>query len=102
MKAIKLESVGESPMMTVRRLPGGFPQFTYQWQGQEFPLSVDPSEGIGLGDGLLVLDATCGEVPATQENVAAARLGAGEGWDTPRDTFRLPFGAPDVPKVDVH
>jgi hypothetical protein len=97
-KVIKLELEQPVPLMTVRRL-SRVPSHLENWW-PEFPLAVDASDNIHLGDTLLLLEGGCQTVPATAENMRAARLGAGEGWISPAHPLHLPF-APAKPKIDV-
>lgn len=103
LKVIKLKPDPNLPLMTVRRLPGSTPQRPDEWQ--EFPL---PAELIGLGrvhlgeQFLLFDNGTCRAVPATAENLSAARIGAGEGWVAPVNPLWLPFSTFAPPKIDVH
>jgi hypothetical protein len=98
-KVVKLELKEPVPTMTVRRLSRVPFQLENWWP--EFPLVVDPSENIHLGDTLLHFDDGCQTVPATAENMQAARLGAGEGWISPAPPLTLPIGAFHRPKIDM-
>jgi len=97
-KVIKLELEGAVPLMTVRRLSRVPFQLENWWP--EFPLVVDASDNIHLGDRLLLFGDGCQTVPATVENMNAAQLGASEGWISPAPPLDLPF-APAKPKIDV-
>jgi hypothetical protein len=102
-KVVQLDLKGPMPSMTVRRLSRVPFQLENWWP--EFPLGVDPSDNIHLGDKLLHFEDGCQTVPATAENMEAARLGAGEGWINPAYPLPLPFGEinPPIrpPKIDV-
>jgi hypothetical protein len=103
LKVVKLKPDPNLPLMTVRRLPGITPQRPDQWQ--EFDL---PADLIGLGvvhpgEQFLTFDnGACRAVPATEENLKAARLGAAEGWISPAHPLDLPFGKPSPPEFEVH
>jgi hypothetical protein len=97
-KVIELEPKEPVPSMTVRRLSRVPFQLENWWP--EFPLGMDPSDNIHLGDKLLHFEHGCQTVPATAENMKAAQLGAGEGWISPAHPLYLPF-APAKPKIDV-
>ncbi|HVN19974.1 MAG TPA: hypothetical protein VMU05_14410 [Dongiaceae bacterium] len=108
MKVTKLEPVGELPLLiTVQRLPGSVPERAGLWQElslpqwQELCLVVDTSEGFHFRDGLLMRDGASGVIPATQENLAAARLGPGKGWISPAHPLNLPVFIPSKAKIDV-
>jgi hypothetical protein len=85
--------------MKVRRLSRGPSHLENWWP--EFPLVVDASDNIHLGDTLLLFEDGCQTVPATAENMKAARLGAGEGWINPAQPPYLPFGAIARPKIEA-
>jgi hypothetical protein len=100
-KVIKLELEPAVPSMTVRRMSRVPFQLENWWA--EFPLVVDASDNIHVGDRLLLLeDGWCQTVPATAENMTAAQLGAGEGWVSPAHSVGLPFDTFKPPKIDVH
>ena len=64
---------------------------------------VGTSDGFHLSDRLLYLEEDRRLVPATQENVAAARLGAREGWINPAQPPKWPYSfVPPKTKIDVH
>jgi hypothetical protein len=89
--------------MTVRRLPGSTPQRPDQWQEFDLPADLIGSGGVHLGEQFLMFDdGACGAVPATEENLKAAQLGATEGWISPAHPLDLPFGKPSRPEFDVH
>lgn len=99
-KVMKFELEGAVPSMTVRRLSRVPFQLENWWP--EFPLVVDASDNIHLGDRLLLFEDGCQTVPATAGNMQAAQLGAGEGWISPVNAPGLPFGTFKPPKIDVH
>jgi len=103
LRVIKLKPDPNVPLMTVRRLPGSTPQRPDQ--AQEFDLIADHI-GLGvayLGEQFLRFDyGACPAVPATEENLKAARLGAAEGWISPAHPLDLPFGKPSPPEFDIH
>lgn len=102
LKVIQLKPDPNLPLMTVRRLPGSTPQAPDQWQEFQLPADLISLGTVHMGEQLLLFDGgTCRAVPATPENLAAARLGAGEGWVTPAHPLALPFGAPSPPRIDV-
>jgi hypothetical protein len=94
-KVIKLELKEPVSYMTVRRL-SRVPFSLDNWW-PEFPLVVDPSDNIHLGDKLLVFEDGCQTAPATAENMKAAQLGASEGWINPAHPLPLPFGEINPP-----
>lgn len=94
-QVIKLELNEPAPSMTVRRLSRVPFQLENWWP--EFPLGVDPSENIHVGDKLLHFEDGCQTVPATAENLKAAQLGASEGWINPAHPPPLPFGVINPP-----
>jgi hypothetical protein len=99
-KVIKLELKEPVPTMTVRRLSRVPFQLENWWP--EFPLAVDPSDHIHVGDKLLLFDDGCQTAPATPENMKAAQLGASEGWINPVHPVNLAFGSTIArPKIDV-
>jgi len=98
-KVIKLELEEPVPTMTVRRLSRVPFQLENWWP--EFPLVVDPSDNIHLGDKLLHFEDGCQTAPATAENMKAAELGASEGWISPAHPLRLPLGTIARPKIDI-
>jgi hypothetical protein len=98
-KVIKLDLKEPVPTMTVRRLSRVPFQLENWWP--EFSLVVDPSDNVHLGDKLLHLGDRCQTVPATAENIEAARLGAGEGWISPAHPLSLPIGAFKRPNIDI-
>lgn len=99
-KVIKLELKEPVPSMTVRRLSRVPFQLENWWP--EFPLGMDPSDNIHLGDKLLLFEDGCQTVPATAENMKAAELGANEGWINPAHPLKLPYSStPLKPKIDV-
>ena len=102
-KVIKLELGLPVPSMTVRRLSRVPFQLENWWP--EFPLVVDPSDNIHVGDKLLVFEDGCQTAPATTENMQAAQLGASEGWINPAHPLPLPFGEINSPirppKIEV-
>jgi hypothetical protein len=99
-QVIKLELKEPVPTMTVRRLSRVPFQLENWWP--EFPLGVDPSENIHVGDKLLLFRDGCQTAPATAENVKAAELGANEGWINPAHPVNLGFGSTVArPKIDV-
>lgn len=103
LKVIKLKPDPDLPLMTVRRLSGSTPQPPDQWQEFDLPADLIGLGGVHLGEQFLLFDnGTCRAVPATEENLKAARLGAAEGWASPAHPLDLPFGKPSPPKFDVH
>jgi len=99
-KVIKLELKEPVPSMTVRRLSRVPFQLENWWP--EFPLGMDPSDNIHLGDKLLLFEDGCQTVPATAENMKAAELGANEGWINPAHPLKLHYSStPLKPKIDV-
>jgi hypothetical protein len=102
-QVIKLELKEPVPSMTVRRLSRVPFQLENSWP--EFPLAVDPSDNIHVGDKLLHFEDGCRTVPATAENMKAAQLGASEGWINPAHPLPLHFGEinPPIrpPKIDA-
>jgi hypothetical protein len=98
-KVIKLDLERAVPLMTVRRLSRVPFQLENWWP--EFPLVVDASDNIHLGDRLLLFEDGCQTAPATAENMKAAQLGAGEGWINPAHQLNLPFGTIARPKIDA-
>lgn len=103
LKVIKLEREGALPLMTVRRLPGGGPLRINETEEFKLPAEITGLGRVHIGEHFLLFeDSPCGAAPATPENVAAARLGASEGWVPPTPSVDLPFGAPDPPRINVH
>lgn len=108
-KVTKLKPLNEwSLTMTLHRLPGSIPERADIWQElslpqwQDLDIGVDISHGFHVGDRLLYLEECPQLVPATQENLTAARLGAGEGWINPAHPVKWPYAfAPAKPKIDV-
>ena len=106
-KVTKLKPLNEwNLVMTLHRLPGSVPEREDIWQevthSQDFDIVVDTSDGFHVGDRLLYLEEDRRLVPATQENLNAARLGAGEGWINPAHPLKLPYSlTPLKPKIDV-
>ena len=108
-KVTKLKPLNEwSALMTLHRLPGSVPERADIWQEllrpdpQEFDVVVETSDGFHVGDRQLYLDEHRRLLPATQENLTAARLGAGEGWINPAHPVKWPYSfAPAKPKIDV-
>jgi len=108
-KVTKLKPDGDlSLLMTMHRLPGSVPERADIWQEfsrpqwQDLDIVVGTSGGFHLGDRRLYLEEDRGLVPATQENLTAARLGAGEGWINPAHPPKWPYRfAPAKPKIDV-
>jgi len=104
-KVIKLELKEPISYMTVRRL-SRVPFHLENWW-PEFPLVVDPSDSIHVGDQLLLFEHAygCQTAPATAENLKAAQLGASEGWINPAHPLPSPLGEikPPIrpPKIDV-
>jgi hypothetical protein len=98
-QVIKLELKQAVPSMTVRRLSRVPFQLENWWP--EFPLVVDPSENIHLGDKLLHFEDGCQTAPATAENMQAAQLGASEGWVSPARPLGFQFDTFKPPKIDV-
>jgi hypothetical protein len=102
-QVIKLELNEPVSYMTVRRL-SRVPFYLENWW-PEFPLVVDPSDNIHLGDKRAVFEDGCQTAPATAENMKAAQLGASEGWINPAHPLPLPFGEinPPIrrPKIEV-
>jgi len=99
-RVVKLELKEPVPTMTVRRLSRVPFQLENWWP--EFPLVVDPSDNIHMGDKLLHFEDGCQTAPATPENMKAAQLGASEGWVSPVHPLYLPLGTITKPKIDVH
>ena len=108
-KVTKLKPINDTLLlMTLHRLPGSIPKREDIWQEllrpdpQDFDVEVDTSGGFHLGDRLLYLHEHRRLVPATQENLTAARLGAGEGWINPAHPVKWPNSfTPTKPKIDV-
>lgn len=108
-KVTKLKPLNEwSILMTVHRLPGSVPERADIWQEpslpqwQDFDIVVDTSDGLQVGNRLLYLKEDLCLVPATQENLTAARLGAGEGWINPAHPVKWPYSfTPTKPRIDV-
>lgn len=98
-EVIKLDLKQPLPSMTVRRL-SRVPFYLDNWW-PEFPLGVDPSDNIHVGDRLLHFEDGCQTAPATAENMKAVQLGASEGWINPAHPLNLPVGAIARPKIDV-
>jgi hypothetical protein len=99
-RVVKLELKEPVPTMTVRRLSRIPFQLENWWP--EFPLGVDPSDNIHVGDKLLLFEDGCQTAPATLENMRAAQLGASEGWINPAHPVNLGFGNTIArPKIDV-
>jgi hypothetical protein len=101
-KVIKLDLKEQPlPSMTVRRLSRVPFELENWWP--EFSLFMDPTSNVRVGDKLLLIEG--GWVPATAENMKAARLGASEGWINPAHPLPLPFGeinpAIRPPKIDL-
>jgi hypothetical protein len=94
-QVIKLEIKEPLSYMTVRRL-SRVPFHLDNWW-PEFPLVVDPSDNIHVGDKLLLFEDGCQTAPATAENMKAAELGASEGWINPAHPLPLPFGEINPP-----
>ena len=103
LKVIKLKPDRNLPLMTVRRPPGSTPQRPDQWQEFDLPADLIGLGVVHLGEQFLMFDnGACRAVPATEENLKAARLGAVEGWISPAHPLDLPFGKPSPPEFDVH
>jgi hypothetical protein len=102
LEVIKLKPDPNLPLMTVRRPPGSMPQRPYQWQEFDLPADLTGLGVVHLGEQFLMFDnGACRAVPATEENLKAARLGAAEGWISPAHPLDLPFGKPSPPEFDV-
>jgi hypothetical protein len=109
-KVTKLKPINDMLLlMTVHRLPGSVPERADIWQEishpqwQDLDIVVGTSDGFHAGDRLLYLEEDRRLVPATQENLTAARLGAGEGWINPAHPVQWPYSiTPLKPKIDVH
>lgn len=100
-KVFSLERSADGAAVTLSRITPGVPQYADTWQEQT--LTIPIADGIHIGSQMLVFDdAMCRAVPATEENLNAARLGAGEGWVSPVRGLGLPFGDFAPPKIDVH
>ncbi|MGA7755028.1 MAG: hypothetical protein WCB05_19520 [Candidatus Sulfotelmatobacter sp.] len=103
LKVIKLKPDPNLPLMTVRLLSGSAPQRPDQWQEFDLPADLIGLGVVQLGEQFLMFDnGACRAVPATEENLKAARLGAVEGWISPAHPLDLPFGKPSPPEFDVH
>jgi hypothetical protein len=108
-KVTKLKPLNEwNLLMTVHRLPGSVPERADIWQElsipqwQDLDIVVDTSEGFHVGDRLLYVEEARRLVAATQQNLDAARLGAGEGWINPAHPVKWPYSfTPRKPKIDV-
>lgn len=69
---------------------------------QDFTFTESPAARLRVGDQLLAFnDGSCLAVPATQENLRAAELGANEDWSTRVHPLYLPFGEIRPPRIDV-
>ncbi|MGA8272558.1 MAG: hypothetical protein WB919_13445 [Candidatus Sulfotelmatobacter sp.] len=102
LRVVKLQSGGEPRLMTVSREPDDTSPRAYERPEFQLPEDLLGLGRVHIGEQFLLLYAgACGAVPASEENLAAARLGASEGWADPAHPLSLPFGTIKPPAIDI-